>query len=134
MALLSLPPPATKLHLAVSRRAAYPGELRAGLHVSRLMPLRTSQMLPVAGRWPARIVQRQVPHSSLRSPSDTPLLCWSDNAAIPAPSRSGTAATLARRPDRLAGLPGATVRGHTPHWRALHGDRPGFPVGTAPQA
>src|SRR3989442_9241087 len=90
-------------------------------------------MRPVAEPWPARTAQKPAPHSSLHSPSAGPLLCEDGRTASPAPARSSTAGALPRRPDRPAQVLGATTPSHTPHWRALHDDRPGFPIGTAPR-
>src|SRR6266446_2911706 len=90
-------------------------------------------MRPFAELWPARTAQKPAPHSSLHSRSSGPLLCEDGHTASSAPARSSTAVALPRRPDRPAPVLGATAPNHTPHWRALHDDRPGFPIGTAPR-
>src|SRR5260370_25284219 len=90
-------------------------------------------MLPLAEPWPARTAQKPAPHSSLHSRSSGPLLGEGGRTASPSQARSNTAVALPRRPDRPAPVLGATAPSHTPHWRALHDDRPGFPIGTAPR-
>src|SRR6266487_6801579 len=92
-------------------------------------------MAYAAGSSLAGTVQTSMLHNTLRSPSDRPSLCQDRHAASSARSRSGTAVSLLQPLDCPGQSHGAPVQDRMPHWKALHDEkRPGFLVGTTPQA